>query len=497
MSARAVMLSELLAGQLALARDAAFRDLTLDSRSVQPGSLFLACQGRSSHGLAYLDSALARGATGVLWEPVANMAAPSFPANVLGIAVPGLGALAGTLADRFFDSPSAGLDVTGITGTNGKTTCAWLLAQALTAVGRPSGYLGTLGVGLRDQLRSGEFTTADAVTVHRQLAGLRAAGASCVAMEVSSHALDQDRVAGVRFKVAAFTNLTRDHLDYHGDMLRYAAAKDRLFDWPGLEWRVVNIDDEHGMALHRALQSSGRVFATSRANARLTRSDAWLGAPRVRMADQGIELQLESSFGAATLAVPLIGAFNVDNVLTVLACLLALEVPLTEAVRVLASVRAPSGRMEAISAPSGPLVLVDYAHTPDALEKALAAARSHCRAQLHVVFGCGGDRDRGKRPLMGAIAAKLADCIWLTDDNPRTENPAEIATDIQRGIPAAALLHLEHDRTKAIRGAIAGARSGDVVLVAGKGHEDYQIIGTQRRPFSDQAIVRAALGILS
>ncbi len=497
MTEAGVPLSGLLAGIASVTRDALFADLTLDSRAVRPGSLFLACQGQRSHGLQYLELALERGATGVIWEPAPGIKPPALPLSVVGMAVPQLSAVAGQIADRFFGAPSAALDITGITGTNGKTTCAWLLAQALTASGRDSGYVGTLGVGLKGRLAGGELTTADPVTVHRQLAQLRAAGASCVAMEVSSHALDQQRVAGVRFKVAAFTNLTRDHLDYHGDMTRYGAAKSRLFQWPGLEWRVINIDDEFGMRLHSLRPAAGRLFATSRSNARLAAADAWLAAESCSLSAHGIELRLASSFGAADLSVPLLGAFNVDNVLTVLACLLALDVSLPDATRVLAAAQAPSGRMETFGGDAQPLVLVDYAHTPDALEKALLAVRAHCGGAVHVVFGCGGDRDRGKRPLMGAVAAKSADRCWLTNDNPRTENPVDIVVDIQRGMPRNANIVIELDRARAIRAAIAAARAGDAVLVAGKGHEDYQVFGAVRQAFSDQAVVRAALGALS
>ncbi len=497
MTAAGIPLSGLLAGIANVTRDAAFADLTLDSRAVRPGSLFLACQGRRSHGLQYLQVALERGAGGVIWEPAPGVTPPALPLAVVGMAVPQLSAVAGQIADRFFGAPSAALAITGITGTNGKTTCAWLLAQALTALGRDSGYVGTLGVGLKGRLAGGELTTADAVTVHRQLAQLRTAGASCVAMEVSSHALDQQRVAGVRFKVAAFTNLTRDHLDYHGDLTQYGAAKGRLFQWPGLEWRVINIDDEFGMRLHSLRPAVGRLFATSRCNARLAAADAWLTAESCALGHHGIELKLASSFGPAALTVPLLGAFNVDNVLTVLACLLALDVSLQDAARVLAVAQPPSGRMETFGGAAQPLVLVDYAHTPDALEKALLAVRAHCEGAVHVVFGCGGDRDRGKRPLMGAVAAQHADRCWLTNDNPRTENPVDIIADIQRGMPRNANFRVALDRARAIRDAIAAASAGDAVLVAGKGHEDYQIFGTERQSFSDQAVVRAALGVLS
>jgi UDP-N-acetylmuramoyl-L-alanyl-D-glutamate--2,6-diaminopimelate ligase len=471
----------------------AVSDLTLDSRAVQPGGAFLACQGRRSHGLSYLETALTRGARAVLWEPAPGVTPPSVPANVSAVAVPQLAARAGELADRFFGAPSRSLRIAGVTGTNGKTTCAWLLAQALTASGRLCGYIGTLGAGMPGAVLASEHTTADAVTVHRQLAELRSAGASCVAMEVSSHALDQHRVVGVRFRVAAFTNLTRDHLDYHGDMAAYAEAKARLFDLPELDWRVINIDDEFGMRLHASAQGQSRLLATSRSGARLAQADAWLTATRVALASDGIDMDLESSAGRTSLHVPLLGEFNADNVLTVLGVLLALDLPLSEAAALLAKVTPPSGRMETFGGGEAPLVIVDYAHTPDALEKALAAARTHCRGHLTVVFGCGGDRDAGKRPQMGAVAAQLADRIVLTDDNPRSEDPAQIVAGIRRGMPINCPVQTEHDRARAIQIGIEASRPGDVVLVAGKGHEDYQIVAAIKRPFSDQAEVRAAL----
>lgn len=473
--------------------DLAVTDLSLDSRAVQPGGAFLACQGRRSHGLAYLETALTRGARAVLWEPAPGVTPPSVPTDVSVVAVPQLGARAGELADRFFGAPSQALRIAGVTGTNGKTTCAWLLAQALTASGRRCGYIGTLGAGMPGAVLAGEHTTADAVTVHRQLAELRRAGASCVAMEVSSHALDQHRVVGVRFRVAAFTNLTRDHLDYHGDLAAYAEAKARLFRLPELDWRVINIDDEFGMRLHASTHGQSRLLATSRSGARLSQADAWLTATRLTLVSDGIDMVVESSAGQASLRVPLLGEFNAANVLTVLGILLALELPLAEAAALLTNVTPPSGRMETFGGAAAPLVIVDYAHTPDALQNALVAARTHCRGSLTVVFGCGGDRDAGKRPQMGAVAAQLADRIVLTDDNPRSEDPAQIVSGIRRGVPASRAVQTEHDRARAIRIGIETSQAGDVVLVAGKGHEDYQIVGAVKRPFSDQAEVRAAL----
>jgi UDP-N-acetylmuramoyl-L-alanyl-D-glutamate--2,6-diaminopimelate ligase len=318
-------------------------------------------------------------------------------------------------------------------------------------------------------------------------------------MEVSSHALDQARVNGVRFNTAAFTNLTRDHLDYHGTMEAYGAAKARLFGVPGLAHRVINVDDPFGERLAREA-SSARLTATTRAAgsaAQLPGGVQFVRAARITPDPGGLSIEVESSWGAVQLPVRLMGEFNVDNALTVLAVLLAWNIPLQDAAHALSLSRAASGRMEMLGGRGRtPLAIVDYAHTPDALAKALRAARLHCRGQLRVVFGCGGDRDTGKRPLMGRIAAELADDIILTDDNPRSEDPARIVADIVAGVARRAPLVIEHDRALAIRIALQRSGPEDVVLIAGKGHEDYQIYGSVRRAFRDQAVVSAELARL-
>ncbi|HEY4749575.1 MAG TPA: UDP-N-acetylmuramoyl-L-alanyl-D-glutamate--2,6-diaminopimelate ligase [Steroidobacteraceae bacterium] len=491
-------LAELTAGFIAVPRDLKVNDVTLDSRAVTPGALFLACRGRTHHGLKFAPEAVARGARTVLYEP--DDSAAKLPALAPGIfvaALPQLTARAGLIADRFFGAPSQRLTVAGITGTNGKTTCAWLLAQALQRCHRPAAYLGTLGAGSPPKLTPLRHTTPDAVTVHRQLAAFLAAGAECVSMEVSSHALDQARVNGVRFHTAVFTNLTRDHLDYHGTMEAYGAAKARLFGWPGLGWRIINVDDPLGAAL-AATPGPARLIVTSRANNAAAPAGAqFVRATRVRPESAGLTIEVESSWGAVELTVRLMGEFNVDNALTVLAVLLAWDIPLREGAQALAQCRAASGRMEMFGGRGrSPLAIVDYAHTPDALAKALRAARLHCRGQLRVVFGCGGDRDAGKRPLMGQLAAELADDIVLTDDNPRGEDARRIVADIVAGVAQGAPLTIEHDRALAIRIALERSVPDDVVLIAGKGHEDYQIHGNERREFRDQAVVVAELARL-
>ncbi len=514
MAGRTPALRQLLSGIVEAPADINVSDLTLDSREVTPGALFLACRGNEKgngrHGLEFAAQAAERGARAVVYEtPVAGETrAAEAAARLLQrirqragqdedqfvVAVPDLRQHLGVIADRFFGQPSQALHIVGVTGTNGKTTCAWLIAQALSLCGQPAAYIGTLGYGTPGALRPLTHTTSDVVSVHRQLANLRAGGAAAVAMEVSSHALDQGRVDEVRFDEAAFTNLTQDHLDYHGTLEAYGAAKARLFTSPTLCARIINVDDAFGRTLAGQTGARGRLVVTSRTTG--AGAHAHVTAAHVEPVSEGFDLSLESSWGSAQLRLALLGEFNVDNALTTLAVLLAAQVPLAAALAALGKCVAAPGRMQQVSAPGTavqPTVIVDYAHTADALEKALAAARRHCRGRLHVVFGCGGDRDALKRPIMGRIAAAGADAVTVTDDNPRTEDPALIVRDILGGIGVRENVHVEHDRAAAIGAAIRAAAVADLVLIAGKGHEDYQIYGTARRPFSDEQVARDVL----
>jgi UDP-N-acetylmuramoyl-L-alanyl-D-glutamate--2,6-diaminopimelate ligase len=470
------------------ATEACVSDLTLDSRQVRAGSLFFALPGLKEHGLKFAADAAARGASAVLWEPRADLA-PTLPPGVFAAAIPNLKSLVGRIADRFFNWPSSQLRITGITGTNGKTTCAFLLAQCLERLGLAAAYMGTIGWGRPAALTEPTHTTPDAVTVHRTLAQLRSSGVREVAMEVSSHALDQSRVDGVRFHSAAFTNLTRDHLDYHGDMQKYGAAKAKLFQAADLKHLVLNIGDEFGRALARNHVGSASLIAVwVGAGDSGWLADRALHATQVRMETRGISIELDGSFGKVTVKTQLMGRFNAENSVVVLGCLLSLGVSLDEAAKALAECRPAPGRMEVVKtdAPNKPTVVVDYAHTPDALAKALSAAREHCDGALWCVFGCGGDRDAGKRPVMGRIAESLADQIIVTDDNPRSEDPQAITRDILEGIESREV-RVIHDRGEAIATALKAAQAIDLVLIAGKGHEDYQIYGETRRAFSDRS----------
>ena len=483
-------LSRLLAGIAPVPRDVLLRDMTQDSREVRPGAAFLACRGARHHGLEFAREVSRRGAAAILWEPDGQARSPALESDIVLVEVPELSRRASELADRFFGFPSRELAVVGVTGTNGKTTCAWLLAQALTAVGRPAAYLGTLGSAFAGAHVTGELTTPDAVTVQRQLADFRARGARHVAMEVSSHGLAQGRVQAVHFDTAVFTNLTRDHLDFHGDMASYGAAKASLFERETVRLRVFNVDDDFGGELARRPAFSGRI-ACSR---RVVSAAPYLFARDIEYGAAGTSFALESSFGRLRVTTTLLGEFNVDNVLAVLAVLLGSGVESRAACAALAAVRAPPGRLETIARAGGPTAVVDYAHTPDALDKALTVLRRHCAGRLTVVFGCGGERDRGKRPQMGAIAALRADRVVLTDDNPRGEDGERIIADIRAGLGAHAA-EVIRDRRAAIERALAAAGADDVVLVAGKGHEDYQIVGTEKRFFSDQQVLRELLGV--
>lgn len=470
--------------------------LSLDSRAVHAGDLFMACAGQRVHGRGYIDAAIDAGAHAVLWEaePRLDSIALTWRISPSGrsvpvIAVTGLSSLVGVIADRFYGQPSTRLFVTGITGTNGKTSCSQFLAQA-ASVAAPCGVIGTLGHGLYGALHSDGHTTPDAVSCHRWLAEFAQQGAGDAAIEVSSHALDQGRVNGVAFDCAVFTNLTREHLDYHGDMARYAMAKRSLFAMPGLRHAVVNVDDAFGRELAQDMHPDIELVSYGLESHDVAPT---LAGSDLRLDASGIALQVAGPWGQGELRAPLLGRFNASNLLAVLAVLLVRGLGFDEALQRLARTRTVSGRMERFGGADAPLVVVDYAHTPDALEQVLGALREHCAGTLWCVFGCGGDRDRGKRPLMGAVAERIADRVVLTDDNPRHEDPDAIVAEVRAGMRQPDSASVQRERGVAIAMALEAASAGDVVLVAGKGHEDYQLVGDRRLEFSDVATVQALL----
>jgi UDP-N-acetylmuramyl-tripeptide synthetase len=462
--------------------------ITADSREAAEGIAFAAYPGTTRDGRDFIDDAIARHASAVVYE--SRDFAWTDAWRVPHAGVPALKSSIGPIASAVYGHPSRALWVVGVTGTNGKTSCAYWIAQSLSHLGRRTALAGTLGNGFVDALSPSANTTGDACVLQRSLAEWRRAGAQAVAMEVSSHGLDQGRVNGVAFDVALFTNLTRDHLDYHATMAAYGEAKARLFAWPGLRTAVINAADAFGAELVRRTRATGTKVVTYGTD------DSDIAATSVDMAGAAMTLQVRTPQGEGLLAVPLAGVFNVQNVLGVLGVLLASDVALADALRALAAIAPPPGRMQRFGGAGAPLVVVDYAHTPDALAQVLAAMRPAVMAgrSLVCVFGCGGDRDPGKRGPMGEIAARIADRVVVTSDNPRTEDPQAIAAAIVDGVARVRdEWLLELDRARAIERAVMDAREGDVIVVAGKGHEDYQEANGVRRPFSDAGCVADVL----
>jgi UDP-N-acetylmuramoyl-L-alanyl-D-glutamate--2,6-diaminopimelate ligase len=472
--------------------------LTLDSRAVTRDTLFLACSGGTRHGLEFLQQAVEQGAAAIAWEPDQNwtearVAELGQAYDLPLIPVADLRREASEIAARFYGHPSKHMSVIGITGTNGKTSSTQFLARGL---GR-CGVIGTLGNGFPDALEPTLHTTPDPVDLQALLKGMRDAGGEAIAMEVSSHALDQGRVDAVHFDVAVLTNLSRDHLDYHGSMEEYAASKLKLFLYPGLRCAVINLDDPFGWQILDHLPAGVQALGYSLAPIEELpeRLDGWLWARSVQPSSEGIEIEVQTSYGDGEFHSRLLGRFNVSNLLAVLGVLLQHDIPLDDALGRLAELKTVAGRMEKFGGGDQPLVVVDYAHTPDALEHALLATREHVAGNLICVFGCGGDRDRGKRPQMAEIAERLADRAIVTDDNPRTEDGDRIVSDILAGMQRPEKAQVIRDRREAIRAAVSDAVAGDLVLICGKGHEDYQLVGDQKLHFCDREEVRAVLGV--
>ena len=491
-----MMLSDLLMEQWlpAAVADVQVSGLALDSRAVNRGDLFIAMPGLAHDGRKFISDAIRAGAAAVLKEADANDViawqgqVPIIPAQALSQQL-------SAIAARFYSDPSARLSLVGITGTNGKTTCSHLLAQLYQRLGTQAAVMGTLGYGcvssinfVVDKLTDTGLTTSDAISNQRILAELNGADVDLVAMEVSSHALSQFRVSALHFDAAIFTNLTRDHLDYHGSMENYALAKQQLFTMAGLHHRIVNLDDSWGQKLAKIKNADASTWTYSLHN---DRADLWVQAANYN--ENGFTAQLAGRWGGGVLRSGLIGEFNLQNLLAVITTCCARGHDLQTVLNAAAELRPVPGRMERVANDADITVVVDYAHTPDSLRQVLVSMRPHTRNRLWCVFGCGGDRDTGKRPLMAQVAEELADKIIVTSDNPRTEDPQKIINDIRAGFTNPDLVVEIGDRAEAIAKAIRRAYPGDCVVIAGKGHEDYQLVGTDTLSFSDIKQARVAL----
>ncbi len=469
--------------------------LTLDSRDIQAGSLFVALNGGHHHGLEFALTAEKQGAAAIIWEANEHYHAPDIA--IPCIKIDNLRQHLGIIANRFYAEPSKLLDVIGVTGTDGKTTVTHFIAQAFNTTANIAAVIGTLGIGRPNAVTETGHTTPDVLSVHQALVTLKQQQLAHIAMEVSSHALDQGRVNGVAFDVVTLTNLTRDHLDYHQTVDAYAAAKAKLFAWPTAKTLVLNLDDEFGVRLaneHQVRANAGeiKIIGYGVGNA----ADYPVGsliASNPRYTTQGTQATINFHQQVTHLNVPVLGAFNLYNILAAAGSLIGLGMRLKEALTRLGKVDTVAGRMETIVNDQGILVVVDYAHTPGALEQALQAIRKHTTNRLICVFGCGGDRDRGKRPLMAGIAEQNADMVILTDDNPRNEMPFQIMNDMIQGLKNPEHVAMEHDRHKAIRFAIQSAAAGDTILIAGKGHETVQIVRGETHQFDDREQAAMAL----
>jgi UDP-N-acetylmuramoyl-L-alanyl-D-glutamate--2,6-diaminopimelate ligase len=496
------------------------KGLALDSRKVQPGYIFFALKGHEKDGMNYISQAIERGAVAVLieWKNLDGSLVTyinegaKFSVPIIGVEQ--LSQSVSFIAGRFYGDPAKTMSVVAVTGTNGKTTCAQLYADLSSQVNdldtslsdnHKSGFVGTLGHGIvgesidldskldlnSDEVLASPLTTPDAITMQKILADLQAAGCEAVAIEASSHALEQNRISSIAVDTAIFTNLSRDHLDYHGDLTSYANAKRKLFKMPGLKNAVVNIDDIVGKTIFSELDPNIRAISYSLEN---ITADIYCQA--LDFSPIGFRALIHTPWGSGEIVSSLLGKFNLCNLLAVIGAFVIQADGseydnFTKVLKMIPALNSVSGRMELIGNGAGPAVIVDYAHTPDALEKALKTLHLHCKGSLWVVFGCGGDRDIGKRAEMGEIAKSNADSVVVTSDNPRTESPQKIIQDILAGSSKDVIV--EVDRRKAINRAIGGAGEDDIVLIAGKGHENYQILGVERLPFSDQVEARLAL----
>jgi len=483
--------------------DCLIESLAIDSRLVRDETFFLALPGEGEQqGLDFLADALAQGAVALLRPAEVTLTSEQKmllqQADIVDLPVMNIRYVAGQLISRFYQNSSRQQTLIGVTGTDGKTSISHFIAQALNTPQTPCGILGTLGVATVDQLQDsavqqGSRTTVDVLQLHQTLSAWVQQGVKQAVMEVSSHGLQQQRIAGAQFDVAVLSNLGRDHLDYHQTLEAYREAKRKLFYQTDLKWAVLNLDDEFGRELMQELSSEGRSGLIGYGLSAAAQSRDQLWADQLRFDASGLNFLLHWQGESLPLRTALLGKFNVSNLLAAAATLLALGFELAEVVQRLAGMKPVIGRMESFTAPNRALLVVDYAHTPQALQAALESLRLHTRGRLFCLFGCGGDRDAGKRPLMAAVAERLADRLVISDDNPRSESPEMIMQQILSGMTAPEKAHCEHDRGKAIEWLLQQSRAEDVVLVAGKGHENYQLMAGQRLSFSDREAVQQGL----
>lgn len=464
--------------------------LELDSRKVATGDVFVAVIGHSVDGRRFIPAAIEQGAAAVIAQ-----ACERYPHGYIDsqhrapvIYLADLNQHLSHLAGRLYTSQGNAL--IGVTGTNGKTTITQLIAQWLTLLGKRGAVMGTTGNGFLDALKPAANTTGSAIDIQRSLSELTRQGAEYTALEVSSHGLVQQRVKALNFAVGVFSNLSRDHLDYHGSMEEYARAKFSLFTEHSCQHAVINVDDPVGADWADALPNAVRVSLKAQ-----TSGDHTVYAEQIGYAESGIKIQFNGCFGAGTLQAPLIGEFNASNLMLAFVSLMCLGFDIQQLILTAPQLKPVLGRMELFQTTDKAKVVVDYAHTPDALEKALNALRVHCQGKLWGIFGCGGDRDRGKRPMMAEIAERLADHVILTDDNPRSEDPAAIMTDMLAGMQRPQSAIVQHSRFKALQHALTHAAANDIILLAGKGHEDYQIIANDTIHYSDRESAQTLLGL--
>lgn len=483
-----IMLPVLFQGLGEIPPEMSVTGIQLDSRKITAGDLFLATCGFGCHAGKFIEQAINNGAVAAAVEP--PFSATGFDIENLAISAfwsKGLTHNVSEIAGRFFEHPSKELNLIGVTGTNGKSSVSHFIAEALALDGL-CGLMGTLGSGLYGELSSTGFTTPDPVQVQQQLAQWVARGTAHGVMEISSHGLDQSRVAALNFNTAIFTNLTRDHLDYHGNFENYGVAKAKLFAMPGLKSAVINIDDRFGRRLMSEVSDELDLYSYSTDD-----RGAAIHTTALKLNQHGLTMQVVSPWGEGELRSQLMGRFNASNLLAALGGIVLSGVDFDEALKRLSQVSTVAGRMQSFNAENRPLVVVDFAHTPDALKQALGALKEHCRGNLWVVFGAGGDRDRSKRPEMGRVAAEIADRIVVTSDNPRGEKPQQIMSEIAKGIPSECSPYIEVERRTAIEYALAEAAPEDIVLVAGKGHETGQIFADRTIEFSDLKVVAEIL----